>query len=93
MNERRQKNGGAQTEGQARCFGRGNVQRLTLNAQRSKFNLGDGLGGSPGAEWRCQARDLGARGLRMAVSGSLSGSLEKGKGDRHAVWGGGTFNV
>ena len=84
MNERRQKNGGAQTEGQARCFGRGNVQRLTLNAQRSKFNLGDGLGGSPGAEWRCQARDLGARGLRMAVSGSLSGPLEKGTGDRHA---------
>jgi len=91
MNERRQKNGGAQTEGQTRCLGRGNIQRLTLNAQRSKFNLGDGLGGSPGSnggvrlviwapagcEWRCQARYL----------------VCARKGDRHAVWGGGTFNA
>jgi len=75
--------------GQTRCLGMENVQRLTRNAQRSKFNLGDGLGRSPGSnggarlaiwapagcEWRCQARH------RMAVSGSLSNG-----GARLVIW-------
>ena len=65
-------------------FGEG--ERSTLNAQRAtlKVQPRGWVGPQSGIEWRCQARYLGARGLRMAVSGSLSGPLEKGTGDRHA---------
>jgi len=74
-------------------FGEG--ERSTLNAQRSKFNLGDGLGRSPGSnggarlviwapagcEWRCQAR------YRMAVSGSLFGRPRAANGGvRLVIW-------
>ena len=62
-------------------FGEG--ERSTLNAQRAtlKVQPRGRAGRQSGIEWRCQARYLGARGLRMAVPGSLSNG-----GVRLVIW-------